>query len=76
MKDMCSDDKYWLGFNTLVTIILCTMIVTCGVNWHNTTERKAEAIQRGGDPLSVYCLFEASSQNQICTVLATQQRSK
>jgi hypothetical protein len=65
-----NDDSLFLKLSAAVLI---TLILTVGGCEAHMNAKVAQMVESGTDPLEAYCAIRATSQNQMCAVLAVDR---
>ena len=70
---MSNDMKFWLGFSTLVALIVVTLIIATTMYYRHQNEIMAEMVANGADPLRASCAMQDTyGKNPLCMVLASE----
>lgn len=68
------DRKFWFSMGALAALVLCTLILCCLFSAISEDRQIGSAIEKGVDPLSAYCAFNADSDSAkaVCAIRAAK----
>lgn len=58
---MNSDDKFWISIWSIVALTIILVVVYLFIYSYNKKELIAQTIDKGHDPMEVYCALDNSS---------------
>lgn len=61
-------DRFWLGIWSLITIVVCTAVISMNVYYSRKTELISEMVALGADPIRVACALDSDmhTSSPVC----------
>jgi hypothetical protein len=71
---MNGEQKFWLGFWTLIATVLITVTISITLAAMDTNNKMTNAIKSGFTPTEAACAFDPAENNKLqCAILASKK---